>query len=851
MAAITPEEIRALSLLRLAEELNAARLAGDNDREAALKKELELRERIGKATEQSIDAQKKYIADLGNLSKNLDNNLLKREAEIELTRQQLDLAKKTLAVGGEGVEQQAKEVTELKKRLDAQNAVLEASKEFNKSLDMSTGLSRKVTKGFLKIAAAGGDVASAMQSVGATLFRLADSAASSFIDKQISSISELLVSYDKQSTAFEKQYALGEASQDQIKSLYKEMNQYGASVEDVTKAYGALATGFTDFTMIAGTQQKAIAETATTLERAYGIANGDFASGMQNATKMMGMTAGQAEGYQRELAATAEALGVPPAQLAAQFASMGPQFAKFGNQAGKAFKDLARVSKITGMELEKVLAITSKFDTFEGAAEQAGQLNAALGGNFVNAMDLMMATDPAERFGMIRDAITSTGLSFDDMSYYQKQFYTNSLGLSDVGDLALMMSGNMDMMSGSSNESAAALIEQKQRAKDLMTVQEKMNAMFAENSELLLDYLGYIQTAATIMQDWGFVIGLVAIGIKGISIAMGVARAVMLLLTASSTYRAASLTAETTATGALTTATNLLSGALARLRAAGGGLSQILKKMLPIILSIGLAAVGVGIGVLAASFGVAAMAESFKELSGWATAGLVAVLLGMGGAIWALATTTATASPLLLVAAEALIPFGLGIALIGAGIGLAAGGMGLLAEGLGGIVESLVKFSSAGGGIYEFAAGVGALALSFYALAGSLAALGNPLSLLGIGALSAVSNIMANKMEGVFTAMGNITEEKMLSIQTGFAAITASINEVNAMKIKPFAVAMTAVAAAPAAAVSSTTSTSNAGTVAQLTVQFVLDGDRINEKVVSIVQKEIGDFSVEAVKSNA
>ena len=119
---------------------------------------------------------------------------------------------------------------------------------------------------------------------------------------------------------------------------------------------------------------------------------------------------------------TAKALGVAPAQLSAQFAEMGPQLAKFGTQGGKAFKELARISKLTGMEMSKVLAITNKFDTFEGAAEQAGQLNAALGGNFVNAMDLMMATDPAERFGMIRDAILDTGLTFDDMSYYQKQF---------------------------------------------------------------------------------------------------------------------------------------------------------------------------------------------------------------------------------------------------------------------------------------------------------------------------------------------------------------------------------------------------------------------------------------------
>ena len=120
--------------------------------------------------------------------------------------------------------------------------------------------------------------------------------------------------------------------------------------------------------------------------------------------------------------ATAQALGLAPAQLSAQFAQMGPQLAKFGLEGGKTFKELARLSKITGMEMGKILAVTNKFDTFEGAATQAGQLNAALGGNFVNAMDLMMATDPAERFNMIRDSILDTGLTFDTMSYYQKQF---------------------------------------------------------------------------------------------------------------------------------------------------------------------------------------------------------------------------------------------------------------------------------------------------------------------------------------------------------------------------------------------------------------------------------------------
>jgi len=827
------------SVLELQKEiakLKAEDAEANKERIAELEKEVKLHTQSVEAIEASIRAQEKYIAGLSKIGTNLDSNILKREAAAELTRREIELAEKKLQLGGEAAAEGAREVTELKKRLDAQNAMLDASKEFNKSLDMSTGLSRKVTQAVLMAKVATEDMGAAMKSVMATSMRLADSAATSFIDKQVSSIHELLVSYDKQSKAFEKQYALGEASQDQIKSLYKEMNQYGASVEDVTKAYGALATGFTDFTMIAGTQQEAIAETATTLERAYGIANGDFASGMQNATKMMGMTSMQAEGYQRELAATAEALGVPPAQLAAKFASMGPQFSKFGTQAGKAFKDLARISKITGMEMEKVLAITNKFDTFEGAAEQAGQLNAALGGNFVNAMDLMMATDPAERFGMIRDAITSTGLSFDDMSYYQKQFYTNSLGLSDVGDLALMMSGNMDMMSGSSNESAAALIEQKQRAQDLMTVQEKINAMFAENSELMIDYIGYIESAAIFMQEYGKVIGLAAIVLKALSFGLGLYNGIQTILAARTVVSTESLIAQTAAQEALNSAqkrgTEITAGAG---KAAGTAALNML--------SFGAAVVLIGGGIYLAATGIGNMAESLKGLSGEALIATGVITGGIGAIIYALAGL----APATATAAAGLIPFGAAILLIGAGIGIAAAGIGQLIEGMGGIVESLVEFANAGGGIYEFATGVGALALSFYTLAGSLAALGNPLSILGVTTLSSVGNIMANKMEGVFTAMGNITKAKMLSIQTGFAEIAGSINEVSSLKIAPLAMAMTAVAAAPAAAATPAASAANAtgssaSGAAKLTVNFVLDGQVFENKVIDITRAENGQL---------
>ena len=69
--------------------------------------------------------------------------------------------------------------------------------------------------------------------------------------------------------------------------------------------------------------------------------------------------------------------------------------------------------------MQKLLNMTNKFDTFEGAAEQVGQMNAALGGNFLNTMDLMMETDPIGRFEQIRGALEDAGLEFDSMSYCQ------------------------------------------------------------------------------------------------------------------------------------------------------------------------------------------------------------------------------------------------------------------------------------------------------------------------------------------------------------------------------------------------------------------------------------------------
>jgi len=299
---------------------------------------------------------------------------------------------------------------------------------------------------------------------------------STIVNKMI----EMAMAIDKAESGFRRLTGGGgimEGVDKDIRDLVNSTSQFGGNAETVGKAYSDLFTTFTDFSFATQAQRKELGENATLLKQ-YGVETKTFASIVQTQTKILGNSTSEAAGFARELTALAQDIGMAPAQMAEQFASIGPQISKI-RDAETAFKDLARVSKITGLEMTKILQITDQFDTFEGAAGQVGKLNALLGGDFVNAIDLMMMESPADRFNAIADSITNAGLSFDSMSYYQKLAYTEAMGLKDVGDLALVLSGNTDKLAGMTQKTSAQYEEQAKAAANLASIQEKLNAMLA------------------------------------------------------------------------------------------------------------------------------------------------------------------------------------------------------------------------------------------------------------------------------------------------------------------------------------------------------------------------------------
>jgi len=649
------------------------------------------------------------------------------------------------------------------------------------------------------------------KSMGAFIGSLATAGITSFIDTMI----QLIFLVDSFESDIKKATGAGDKFARMATEAYDDVRLMTVPMEDVSKAAVGLFNDFTNFSMENENVQKQLTKTVAVLGR-WGVSADSAAKSMQFANKVLGQTPSVAGETLLEMEALAEDIGVAPSKLIDQFAQMGPQLAKLGAAGEKAFKDLARVSKITGLEMEKLLAITDKFDTFEGAAEMTGKLNAALGGNFVNAMDLMTATDPVERFDQIRGAIENAGLSFDEMSYYQRKFYADSLGLSNVGDLALLLSGDMSALGDDIGKTSSDYKDAAQRAQEMATLQEKLQAILMEFVPILLPILDKLhEWLDAFMQDEeaieelrtdieNFFDKLQLLGdwldwiVKHWKEVLGV----YILIT-----QAGPLVA-----GAL----GVIGRALARLAFKQQKYAKISKKtmramrmQIPLMLSLGAAAFMIGAGIAIAALGLAKLVTAFSGLGAAAEPAAYAVI-GFTIAFGALMLLLAgmVTGPQAVIAAGAvslLMAVGFAALMMGGGVALAAIG---LAEMLKAIpAEGLSRLE-------KFAEVMAKVAFSLTLLAGALVLLGQPLAVAGaatMGAialgLGALANVIMDKIEPyikplatILSAMQDIDAAGIGDVETAFENITTSINKIQEDEANAIAAALNAASSALTAA---------------------------------------------------
>jgi len=500
---------------------------------------------------------------------------------------------------------------------------------------------------------------------------------------------------DEQAASFARATGMGEKYDDAIMKTVRANQDAGVSVEDAFGAYQSLITTTSKFTDMSASQQSAIAGTVSVLNE-LGVSSDVSAQNLQIMTTSLNMNAFEAEETSRRLLTAAQAMGVAPEQMAADFAAAGAQFASFGENAVDAFIDLREAAKKTGIELQGLLSITEQFTTFEGAADNVGKLNALLGGPFLNTIDMVTLSleDPAAALQEVRNAVLDAGLSFDSMNPAMRRAVAEAAGLEDAGQLAALMSGEMDSLGGASAATAKQLEELKEATEFTQSFTDELEATrlaftanFRPLIELAVDALNIMQEIAEFLGPGGTMF----VAFTGFAV------------TAALTFRAvrAGINTVISPVKSLGESLEKLSETLEEMSDESiEKFGDVVKEMSenskgagPSLLAIGGAILLIGGGISIAALGMAQFVKAFADLSGGqlfaATLGIAAFGIAFGAFISMLIGLVAGPQAALTTAAIGVIlSIGGAVALIGAGIGVAAAGMAMLISSIGDLAST-------------------------------------------------------------------------------------------------------------------------------------------------------------------
>jgi hypothetical protein len=247
--------------------------------------------------------------------------------------------------------------------------------------------------------------------------------------KIINSSVNLAFAQDKASSAFRQATGAGNEFNTTLYDIERAGAGAGVTMDEAGQATLSLFNNYRDFTNLNEAEAKRIGTTVALMNE-LGVSTETSSKIMDQATKSLRMTSGEAEETLRTLASTAKQIGKPMSEVAEDFASVAPKLAFYGTQMMGVFQKLEQQSKSTGMSVDELMGIVGDpFDTFEGAGQKVGRLNAILGGPYLNSIDMLNATE-AERLELMKQSIEAAGVSIDMMSKQEQQALANAAGMS-------------------------------------------------------------------------------------------------------------------------------------------------------------------------------------------------------------------------------------------------------------------------------------------------------------------------------------------------------------------------------------------------------------------------------------
>lgn len=255
--------------------------------------------------------------------------------------------------------------------------------------------------------------------------------------------------------------------------LQKRNRMLGTTIKGVTEMMTSLTKASRTYGILIGTNRKqntALADGLTEMGIRFAKV-GLGAEGFGKALDTIGKTyrksniIGQGKILGAELVNIARATGQAGDTVANNFDAAMAHLAAYSLPKARAeFKKLSAISAVTGVEMTKMLSVATKFDDIGAAADAVGELNAMMGGPYLNTLDLVNATE-SERIEMLKNMMTQSGETFNQMDRFKQKAIAQAIG-TDVREASRMFSGSqgeIDSM-GKSIETQGASYQQLGRA---------------------------------------------------------------------------------------------------------------------------------------------------------------------------------------------------------------------------------------------------------------------------------------------------------------------------------------------------------------------------------------------------
>ena len=556
------------------------------------------------------------------------NKLRQEEIELEIQLEELEVLSRIEGADQKAIDAKRIQLTLEKEKLSAQGRAVGKAQEMAAAV---TGVSSKWREGLFGAIMEGG-IEESLSKIGAGLkeqFTLANMLGSSMMKVQEATMAMVWQADSLFASTNQLTNGTGEYNE-MIMDVHDSNAQFNVDLETASKAVSTLYQDMSQFTEMTEQSQAALVEATAQLE-GLGIDASATAANMEVLNKSLGMSAEEAIAVQKDFAAMASDLGVNAAQISKDFSDNANTFTAYGKEAVRVFKDTAAASKATGIEMGKLLGITGQFDTFEGAANAAGKLNAILGGGMLNSMDLLNASEE-ERVRMLIQSVEASGKSWDSMNKFERMAVANAAGISDMTEANKLFGTSLaeyDKAQEKVEDNSAAQAELEERAKAATSAQDKFKRImeqFAVAVIPVLSVITFFADALVTLNDWtGGLLIPTLIGLLGVMALINwategsittMAKEFVMRLFGITIQEADKESKEKLekATGDLADESGKSAPKMAALTASIASMAAAAAPLLPAITAVAFAIGGLGLAIAAPFIALAVLVWSLKEL---------------------------------------------------------------------------------------------------------------------------------------------------------------------------------------------------------------------------------------------